>query len=74
MNDPTSSCRLGYYAAVAEENEAADDALAAIRAEEAEQHITPRQAAAERAALLRQHLDRLARLRATYLGGEGTTP
>lgn len=69
MSGP-ASYRLGYYAAVADENAAADDALAAIRAEEAEQHITARQAAAERAALLRQHLGRLARLRDTYLGGE----
>jgi hypothetical protein len=70
MNDPTSSHRLGYYAAVREENDAADDALRCIRLEQAEGHIDARQAAAERSALLRQHLDRLARLRAAYLGGE----
>jgi hypothetical protein len=63
VNDP-------YYAAVHDENDAASDALAAIRAEEAEGHITPRQAAAERCSLLRQHLDRLHNLRITYLGGE----
>jgi hypothetical protein len=59
-----------YYAAVAEQNAAADASLAAIRAAEAGQHLTPRQAAAERSALLRQHLDRLHNLRVTHLGGD----
>jgi hypothetical protein len=70
VNDPASSYRLGYYAAVNDEADAADDALIAIRAEQAAGHITAEQAAAERCALLTQHLARLARLRATYAGGE----
>jgi hypothetical protein len=60
-----------YYAAVHEEADAADDALIAIRAEETAGRITPRQAAAERAALLRRHLERLHNLRVTY--GKETT-
>jgi len=70
VNDPASSYRFGYYAEAADENAAFDDALRCIRAEEDAGRITVRQAAAERASLLRQHLERLARLRATYAGGE----
>ena len=69
MNDPTCY-RAGYYTAVSDENDAAADALAAIRAEEADGAITPAEAAAERVQLLEQHLERLAALRVQYLGGQ----
>jgi hypothetical protein len=69
MNDPASFYRDGYWPAVAAENDAADDALTAIRAEAAAGRITTTEAASERCVLLTEHLARLARLRAQYLGG-----
>jgi hypothetical protein len=60
MNSPTRD-PMGYFAAL-------DDALAAIRAEQAAGRITVAEAAAERAGLLERHLERLARLRAEYFG------
>jgi hypothetical protein len=57
-----------YFAALRDEQDAFDDALAAIRAEQAAGRITVKQAAAEREGLLTAHLGRLAALRAEYLG------
>jgi hypothetical protein len=68
MNDPTR-----YYDAVRDEEDAAADALRAIRDEQAAGRITVTEAASERCVLLEQHLERLHNLRVTYLGAEGTT-
>ncbi len=57
-----------YFAAVRDEQDAFDDALAAIRAEQADGRLTAAQAAAEREQLLTAHLRRLAALRAEHLG------
>ena len=63
-----------YFAALADEQNALDDALAAIRDEQAAGRITAAEAAAEREGLLTAHLGRLAALRAQYLGGTGVNP
>jgi hypothetical protein len=57
-----------YFAALADEKNAVDDALASIRAEQAAGRITVAEAAAEREGLLTAHLARVAALRARYLG------
>jgi hypothetical protein len=57
-----------YFDAMRDADEAVDDALAAIRAEEAEGRITPVQAATERVEVLERHLGECRRLRAE-LGG-----
>jgi hypothetical protein len=69
MTDPASFYKPGYWPAVADENAAADDSLGHIRAEENAGRITAIEAATERCVLLTEHLARLARLRAEYLGG-----
>jgi hypothetical protein len=59
-----------YFAALRDEQDALDDALAAIRDEQAAGRLTPAAAAAEREQLLKAHLGRLAALRAEHhLGG-----
>ena len=58
-----------YFAAVRDEQDAFDDALGHIRAEQASGRLTTAQAAAEREQLLTAHLRRLAALRAEHLGG-----
>lgn len=68
MNDPTTG-RRSYSDAMRDADEAVDDALAAIRAEEAEGRITPAEAAAERVSVLQRHLDECRRLRRDLLGG-----
>ena len=68
MNDPTTG-RHSYSDAMRDADEAIDDALAAIRAEEAEGRITPVQAAAERVSVLERHLAECRRLRRELLGG-----
>jgi len=68
MNHPTGRPDA-YYAALRDEEDAASDALACIRAEENERRITTQQAAAERISLLQAHLERLAKIRAEHLGG-----
>lgn len=62
-NDSTA-----YYAAMREADEALQDALAAIRAEEAAGRITPVEAASERVGLLERHLAEVQRLRRELLG------
>ena len=59
-----------YFAALKDEQNALDDALAAIRDEQAAGRITPAEAAAEREGLLTAHLGRVDAIRARYLGGE----
>jgi hypothetical protein len=60
----------GYFDAMREADEALDDALAAIRDEEAEGRITPVEAASERCQLLQRHIDECRRLRGEHLGGQ----
>ncbi len=71
MNDHPIPDLPGYYAALADEQAAFDDALACIRAEQAEGKITREQAAAERAGLIGASHERIGRLRAEYGLGEG---
>ncbi len=66
-NHPTRDL-AAYYAALGDEQDALDDALAAIRAETAAGRVTPAEAAAERAGLMERHLARLGELRRVYLG------
>ena len=66
MNHPTG--KTDYFDAMRDADEAVDDALRAIRAEEAEHHITAVEAATKRVAVLQRHLDECRRLRAG-LGG-----
>jgi len=67
QNHPTHD-PIAYFAALGDEQEALDDALAAIRDEQQAGRITAAEAAAERAGLLERHLERLRQLRAEYLG------
>ena len=64
-NDPTGARdrHSAYFDAMREADEALDDALAAVRAEEDEHRITPAEAAAERCTLLGRHLAECRRLR-----------
>ena len=66
MENPSTRA---YYDAMRDADEALDDALAAVRAEEAEGHITPVEAAGERCELLQRHIDECRRLRAEHLSG-----
>jgi hypothetical protein len=68
MTDHPISDPERYFAALADEQNALDDALAAIRDEQTAGRITPAEAAAEREGLLTAHLERLAAIRAHYLG------
>jgi hypothetical protein len=70
MNDHPIRDPEGYFAALRDEQNALDDALAAIRDEQAAGRITVAEAAAEREGLLAAHLGRVAALRARYLPGE----
>ena len=58
-----------YYQAMRDADEALDDALAAVRAEEDADRITPAEAAAERVGLLERHIAECRRLRREHLGG-----
>ena len=66
-NHPTRD-PIAYFAALDDEKAALDDALAMIRAEQAEDRLTVAEAASERTRLLEQHLERLRQLRARHLG------
>lgn len=68
MNDPTTG-RHSYSDAMKDADDAVDDALAAIRAEESEGNITPAEAATERVGVLERHLAECRRLRRELLGG-----
>jgi predicted S18 family serine protease len=68
MENHSTRDPVAYFNALNDEQAALDDALAAIRAEQAEGRLTVAEAAAERAGLLERHLERLAALRAQYLG------
>ncbi len=59
-----------YYEAMTSADQDLDEALAAVRAEQAEHHITPAEAAAERCGLLERHVELCRRLRREHLGGE----
>jgi hypothetical protein len=71
MNDHPIRDPERYFAALGDEQNALDDALAAIRDEQAAGRITAAEAAAEREGLLTAHLARVAALRAQYLGEPG---
>jgi hypothetical protein len=58
-----------YFEAMRDADEALDDGLAAIRAEEAENRITTVEAAVERCGLLERHISECRRLRGEHLGG-----
>jgi hypothetical protein len=70
-NDPTAASdrHRAYFDAMRDADEALDDALAAVRAEQDAGRITAADAAAERCALLERHLAECRQLRAG-LGGE----
>ncbi len=65
MNDPTgtSDRHTTYYDAMRDADEALEDALGHVRAEEDAHRITPAEAAAERVGLLERHLAECQRLR-----------
>jgi hypothetical protein len=67
MNHPTHD-PVAYFNAINDEKAAVDDALAAIRAEQAEGRLTAVEAATERAGLLERHLERCRQLRAEHFG------
>jgi hypothetical protein len=69
QSDPTDR-NSAYFDAMRDADEALDDALRAVRAEEDEDRITPAQAAAERIDLLERHIAECRRLRREHLGGE----
>ena len=71
MNDPTgtSDRYTTYYDAMRDADEALEDALGHVRAEEDAHRITTAEAAAERVGLLERHLERCRQLRAGHLGG-----
>jgi hypothetical protein len=68
MNDGSSDRHSAYYDAMRDADEALDDALAAVRAEEDAHRITPLEACAERVGLLERHLEECRRLRREHLG------
>jgi hypothetical protein len=68
MHDPTDR-HSRYYTAVSEADDALDDALSHVRAEEDAGRITPAEAAAERVGLLENHLAECQRARLEHLGG-----
>jgi hypothetical protein len=67
-NSPTGKSDP-YYAALGELNDAIQDGLDAIRAEQDAGRITTRQAADERVQLLERHLAEIARLRREHNAG-----
>ena len=68
-SDPTDR-NSTYFDAMRDADEALDDALRAVRAEEDADRITPAQAATERIGLLERHIAECRRLRREHLGGE----
>jgi hypothetical protein len=69
QNHPTDR-HAAYYDAVRDLDDAIQDALAAVRAEQDAGRISTAQAAAERVSLLERHLAEIQRLRREHLGGE----
>ena len=63
MTDRPSTRSAAYFQAMREADEALDDALAHVRAEQDAGRITPVEAAAERVQLLERHLAEGRRLR-----------
>ena len=62
-HDPTSGRSAGYFDAMREADEALDDALSHVRAEQDAGNITVAEAAAERCELLERHIAECKRLR-----------
>ena len=69
MSKSPTGQHSAYADAMRDLDEAIDDGLAAIRAEEAAGACTPQDAAAERCQLLERHLAESRRLRLELLGG-----
>jgi len=71
-DDPTETGGSGsaYYARMRDLDEALDEALAAVRAEQDAGSITLAEAAAKRCGLLEGHIAECRRLRGEHLGGE----
>jgi len=69
QNDPTTDRHSAYYDAMRDADEALEDALGHVRAEEDAHRITTIEAAAERVGLLERHLAECQRLRRELLGG-----
>ena len=69
QNPSTSDGHSAYYDAMRDADEALEDALSHVRAEEDSRRITPAEAAAERVGLLERHLAECQRLRRELLGG-----
>ncbi len=67
-NPGTNDRHAAIIAAMHDADEALDDALAAIRAEQDAGRITPAEAAAERVGLLERHLAECRRLRGELPG------
>jgi hypothetical protein len=63
MNNPPTDRHAAYFDAMREADEALDEALGHVRAEQDAGRITPAQAAAERVTLLERHLAECRRLR-----------
>jgi len=68
MSHPAVSDHSAYYHAVTAEDERLCATLAAIRADQDAGHLTVREAADNRIAVLETHLDRCQELRRKYLG------
>jgi hypothetical protein len=69
QNDPTPDRHSAYYDAIRDADEALEDALSHVRAEQDARRITPAEAATERVGLLERHLAECERLRRELLGG-----
>jgi hypothetical protein len=69
QNPSTSDRHSAYYDAMRDADEALEDALSHVRAEQDAHRITPAEAATERVGLLERHLAECQRLRRELLGG-----
>jgi hypothetical protein len=69
MEPPTTSWRA-YFAAMRDADQALDDALGHVRAEQDAGRISAIEACAERVGLLERHLAECRRLRVELLGGD----
>ena len=68
MSNPPTDRHAAYFDAMREADEALDEALGHVRAEEDAGRITPAEAAAERIGLLERHIAGCQRLRRELLG------
>lgn len=68
-NGSTTDRHSRFYDAMKDADEALDDALSHVSAEEDARRITPAEAATERVGLLERHVAECQRLRRELLGG-----